>query len=155
MAKEPNPKIDVKAKIAEAKAKASIAKDRASIARSRPRVAPIPDPLADVDYGQGIEADCQAETSAMLSSFKQRAKQEDARFELATDSEFWFAVGFQSREQKELFLKALDWLKFGDKYLDGVLIARQQGIDIPAVKLSNKKAGADRKLAPLVTEFKK
>lgn len=146
------PKIDVKAKLAEAKEKAALAKDKAAIVRSQPKLPPLPDPLAGVDYGQGIEQDAEAELSAVLQGFKERAKAEDDRFTLATDSEFWFAVGFQSREQKELFLKALDWLKYGDKYLDGTLIARNQGIEIPAVTLSNKRVKPDRKLIPLVKE---
>jgi 23S rRNA G2445 N2-methylase RlmL len=146
MAKTPT----LKDKLAAARAKADLARDKAQIARRQPRREPIPDPLAEVPYGQGIEADADHELSALLKGFQERAKQEQDRFVLATDSEFWFCVGFQSREQKDLFLKALNWLQYGDKYLDGTLIAQREGIDLPAVTLSNKRAKPDPKLIPLV-----
>lgn len=146
-------KIDIKGVIAKAKAKAELAKDKAAIAKNQPKLPKLPDPLADVDYTQGVEGSAKEELSATLTAFKDRAKQEQKRFELATDSEFWFAVGFQSRDQKEAFLKALEWLKYGDKYLDGTLIARQMDIEIPQVRLSNVKNKRDKKLAPLVRKM--
>ena len=60
--------------------------------------------------------------SATLASFKERAKKERKRYVDATDSEYWVALCFQSREAKEQFLRdhALDDL--GDKYLDGAAV---------------------------------
>jgi hypothetical protein len=93
------------------------------------------DPLGEVEQTGDLETDAQAETSALLSGFQDRARQEAARFELATDSEFWFAVYFQSREQKEAFLQLLDWLSEGDKYLNGLALAEKLGLKLPEVKL--------------------
>lgn len=69
------------------------------------------------------------------AAFKARAQAEQERFELATDSEYWFAVCFQSRRQKEAFLEGLR-RKLGlkgdaDKYMDGWELAKALGIDIP------------------------
>lgn len=111
---------------------------------------PIDDPLAEVEYGNGIEADSAAEASALLQGFRERAKQEAERFTLATDSEFWVAIGFQSREQKDVFLQVMEWFQLGDKYLDGTQIAALMGIELPKVELANKKVKADKKLKPLV-----
>jgi hypothetical protein len=40
---------------------------------------------------------------------------------------------FQSREQKEAFLCAKGWC--GDKYLDGLTVARQEGIALPEASI--------------------
>ena len=111
---------------------------------------PESDPFAEVDFDGDLEQDIATETSVLLQGFKDRAKQEAERFELATDTEFWFAVGFKSREQKELFLQAMNWLQYGDKYLDGNRIARKAGIGLPEVKLSNPTKRVDKKLIKLV-----
>lgn len=42
----------------------------------------------------------------------------------ATDSEHWFAVNFETREQKEAFLRALGLFDEADKYLDGLAAAK-------------------------------
>ena len=58
---------------------------------------PIADPLAKVEYVGSVEADSKAEVSAVLQAFKDRAKAEQKRFDLATDSEYWVVLCFQSR----------------------------------------------------------
>lgn len=114
---------------------------------------PYPDPLKDVDYTQGVEQAAADETSALLEGFRQRAQQEQDRFTTATDGEYWFVVAFQSRQQKETFLKALGWLENGDKYLDGVTLAEDMGIELPEVRLSDPVArGVDKKLKRFTKE---
>lgn len=78
------------------------------------------------------EADSAADLSAVQAGFRRRAKDESTRFALATDTEYWACLCFQTRQQKEAFLKALDLLKFGDKYLDGQRVAAQLGVELPA-----------------------
>ncbi len=71
--------------------------------------------------------------AGLESAFARRAKEEADRFTQTTDSEHWFAMCFDSREQKEAFLKALGWVlgTGSDKYLDGVAIAQELGIPLP------------------------
>lgn len=88
------------------------------------------DPLADVEYTGDIEADALAELDALSSAFRDRRRQEDRRFKQATDSEFWLALCFETREQKEAFLTAFNMAQFGDKYLDGRKVAHALGVDI-------------------------
>lgn len=76
-------------------------------------------------------------------------RMEQERFQLATDTEFWFSVYFQSREQKEAFLQALSWLANGDKYLNGLELAEAMGIKLPEVNLP-KPRPFNRKLLNLV-----
>lgn len=120
-------------------------------AMERKQSDPVPDPFAHIDYAAGdIEQTSQEEASAMLAGFKARAERESERFTLATDSEFWVAIGFQSREQKEVFLRAMEWLQYGDKYLNGLHIAEDAGIKLPEVDLPDPtKKPADRRLAAL------
>jgi len=71
-------------------------------------------------------------------SFSARAKAEQNRFELVTDSEYWFCICFQSREQCLAFLEAKGWLtetNDSDKYLDGLEVARLEGVELPAVQV--------------------
>lgn len=98
------------------------------------------------------EEDSKEEMSEVLRGFKDRARQENQRMEDATDSEYWFAVCFQTREQKEKFLTIMQWLDFGDKYLDGSLIMEQLGIDPGRIPTIPKPFKFDKKLDDLIME---
>lgn len=84
-----------------------------------------PDPLAGVNYTGNIEADSAQELTAMEQAYRDRARAEADRFTAATDSEFWFAVCFTSRDEKEDFLREFGAARLGDKYLDGRALARR------------------------------
>lgn len=90
------------------------------------------DPLADVEYTDDLAVDAGNELSELQKGFKQRADAEKDRFIKATDSEYWFAVCFESRQEKEAFLKAARIGKkmMGDKYIDGQKLAKVLGIDM-------------------------
>lgn len=89
-----------------------------------PKVKPAADPLAGVEYSGDLAADSAAELSAMEQAYRDRAKAEADRFRGATDSEFWFAVCFTSREEKEAFLAGFGLARLGDKYIDGRALAK-------------------------------
>jgi len=84
---------------------------------------PAPDPLADVAYTDDLAEDTARELTAMESAYRDRAVAERDRFRAATDSEYWFAVCFTSREEKEAFLAEFGAAPLGDKYLDGSALA--------------------------------
>ncbi|WP_461004577.1 hypothetical protein [Trueperella pyogenes] len=89
-----------------------------------------PDPLKDVEYTGDLGKDAASELTAMQKAYRERAKAEEDRFKNATDSEFWFAVCFKTREHKERFIQAINAAHLGDKYLDGHQLSRILGIDI-------------------------
>lgn len=91
---------------------------------------PAPDPLANVDYTDDLAADARAELNAVQQGFRDRAKREEERFRLATDSEYWFVLCFKTREDKERFLVKAKLLAIGDKYLDGYAAARVLGVPL-------------------------
>lgn len=79
---------------------------------------------------EDAERAAEDEVNEVLRAFKERAGREDRRFVDATDSEFWIAVCFQTREQKEEFLRKSGWINHGDKYLDGMRVAHEMGITL-------------------------
>lgn len=88
-----------------------------------------------------VEKDSKAELDALQKGFRDAIKREDKRFELATDSEYWFCVCFQSREQCNAFLKAMDLLEIGDKYLDGQEVAKKLGVKLPEADIPYRTEG--------------
>ncbi|MBA8886147.1 hypothetical protein FHW12_000338 [Dokdonella fugitiva] len=119
------------AKRSEARQKAAAALIEAAAAKERrrnppPKLVAMPEPTGNT------EADAKADLDALVGGFRERAKAESRRFELATDSEYWCCLCFQTREQKEAFLGALNLLLHGDKYIDGRVVAKQLGISLPA-----------------------
>ena len=73
---------------------------------------------------KNLEQSCADEVGEAETAFRDRMEKEDKRRKLATDSEFWFAVHFKSREEKERFLRKYGLNSIGDKYLPGVVVDR-------------------------------
>lgn len=113
------------------------------------------DPIGELDYDNLTnEQVAVKETSAVLEAFKARAKAEQARFLLATDTEYWVGLCFQTREQKEHFLREAKLLQHGDKYIDGALLAKRMGITLPVAEVPyNVSAKVDKKFAALVKDL--
>lgn len=113
---------------------------------------PLDDPRVTGKHNGNIEHDTAVDNDEIFDQFaairEGRKQQEEARL-LANDTEFWFAAYFQSREQKEAFLKAMDWFQHGDKYLDGRYLARTQGIELPARPAPYKVGKLDAKFVGL------
>lgn len=135
----------IEAKKAEARQKAEAARRsaQAMILRAKnppPKYVDMPEPTGDP------QADDASALDAVQAGFRKRAKDEQRRFELVTDSEYWACLCFQTREQKEAFLAAMNLLRFGDKYLDGTLVAKELGVTLPSADVPyNTSAKVDRK----------
>lgn len=114
------------------------------------------DPIGEIDYENISNEEASVrEVSAVLAAFKMRAKNEQERFALATDSEYWVGVCFQTRAQKEAFLAGVNLLQHGDKYIDGELLAKRMGIALPDANVPyNVSARPDAKFAAMVLEKK-
>ncbi len=105
------------------------------------------DPLAGVEYKGNLADDAHAEISAVKTAFVERAKKEKERYEIATDSEYWCCLCFQTRAQKDEFLEKSGIIKHGDKYIDGRKAAKVLGIKLDAPNPQYGKVKIDRKLA--------
>ncbi|MBO9357760.1 hypothetical protein GG851_27540 [Bordetella petrii] len=122
--------VDKAAVKAKAKARADAAREAARVKKAQ-KQAPPPNYVEPPEYIGDGEADDAADLSALEDGFRKRAKDEGRRFALATDSEYWACLCFQSRAQKEAFLAALKLLPLGDKYIDGERAAKILGIELP------------------------
>lgn len=84
-----------------------------------------PDPLADVKYSDDLEKDCLAEFAALHRALV--SARSPRKLVEPTDSEHWFAIAFPLRDDKDSFLAAYGLRKLGDKYMDGMAVARKLG----------------------------
>ncbi|OCG77376.1 hypothetical protein A9G42_05580 [Gilliamella sp. Nev6-6] len=123
------PKLTVEEKQA-AKEKA-VKKARALKEKAANKKKNIPQVYSMPEQTGNPEIDSKSDLNEVQAAFRKRMKMENARFQNTTDSEYWFAMCFQTRAQKEAFLRAMDLFLLGDKYLDGVEVAEKLGIDIP------------------------
>lgn len=64
------------------------------------------------------------------STFQQRAKTEQDRYTLATDSAYWVCLCFETREQKEEFLRKTELDQLGDKHIDGIVASELLGVHL-------------------------
>ena len=92
---------------------------------------PIYVDMDNVEFTGNPEIDSKLELDEVKKGFRERAKDEGNRFTLATDTEYWACICFQTREQKDAFLKALQLFELGDKYLDGQEVAEVLGVKLP------------------------
>lgn len=93
-----------------------------------PQYVDMPEPIGDA------EADSEKDLGALEQGFRKRAADENRRFAMVTDSEFWGAICFHTSEQRDAFFVALGVLdlSLGDRYFDGNAIAERLGIALPA-----------------------
>lgn len=106
----------------------------------------------DMPSPEEAEIEAAGEVSNVLTGFRDRANREDQRFTDATDSEFWIALCFQTREQKEEFLRKARWMAEGDKYLDGMAVAQIMGITLESRIPALPKLQVDRRLSGLTMD---
>lgn len=83
------------------------------------------------------------ETAAEMEEFRlagkprtglDQIKKAEAQYRAAVETEFWFAVVFQSRAQKDAFLAATGWSDLGTKHMDGLDLAERLGVKLPEEK---------------------
>lgn len=119
----------------------------------------IENPLKKVQITSDLEADCITEADTIRQALLdedtlQRNKQlreTDKRIreerQQQDDTEYFVCIVFEGRSQKEAFLEAMGWTAFGNKYMNGLHLARKQNITLPTIKLKDEK-GSKRKMYP-------
>ena len=123
-----------------------IERNKGTIERGKGKISKLPrletifeddgDPLEDVEYDDGnLELSADRELSEIVKQIKERRQARMEMFRVARDPDYWFALCFQSREQRDEFLQKSGWIDLGDKYLNGLAIARRLGLDVPPVEL--------------------
>ena len=98
----------------------------------------IDNPLRKLETTGSLSGDAEQEVSVALQTIIDEKQQRRDAYRNMLDPEFWCALCFQNRAQKEQFLAALDLLSIGDKYLDGLLVAERLGVPLDVINLSAK-----------------
>ena len=96
------------------------------------------------------EAFAKAELNEVQKGFIARAKAEEARRVLTTDSEYWVCLCFQTRAQVEAFLRESGWGKPEAKYVDGRKVAAELEIALPPDPVYPRSRPVDNTLSSLV-----
>ncbi len=99
-----------------------------------------------------IEIDSLDEVQELKKKFTENAKKEESQRDQQHDSEFWFAVYFKTREQKETFLKLVGIIN-DDKYINGSELAKKLNIEFPTIDLKIPKKRDNKKFATFVDKF--
>ena len=92
-------------------------------------------PFAGVEMTGDLQEDADTNMSEALRQIIEKKKASQERFRVAVDPEFFFCMVFQSRAQKDEFLKAAGWYELGDKYLNGLEVAQKMGIEIEVIPI--------------------
>jgi hypothetical protein len=106
----------------------------------------IENPLNRLPQQDNPEEAAQQEVSVALQTILDEKNERRDAYRTMLDTEFWCAICFQSRAQKEQFLAGLGVLDLGDKYIDGLLVAERLGVPIEVVNLSAKEVRKAPKL---------
>jgi hypothetical protein len=93
--------------------------------------------FAGVEFSGDLQEDSDATMSTALREIIERKKASQERFRVAIEPDFYFCVCFQSREQKDEFLKLAGWEGVeGARFVNGLEIARQMDIPIEAIPIA-------------------
>jgi hypothetical protein len=95
-------------------------------------------PLEEIEYINNLEEDSKAELTALQKAIKDQQRNYAAKMKDILDSEYWVAVCFQTRAQKEAFLTAIGLILDGDKYVNGLSLAKKMGINLPSASIKKK-----------------
>jgi len=113
----------------------------------------IEDPLAGVDQSGTTEEVSKAELEALQVAFEKRrdskANPVTEWMNSALDSEYWVAFCFQTREQKEQFLRLAGLIGLGDKYIDGRKAAKLLGCPVTPAESRQRPLRVDKRYAKL------
>lgn len=92
-------------------------------------------PLDDLEYPEDFGEMAEVEISAALQRILDEKKALREKYRVNVDAEYFLVVCFQCRDQKEEFLDKAGWEHVGDKYLDGLEVADEMGIELKVYEL--------------------
>jgi len=103
--------------------------------------------------GTNVEKDTAAEVAGFEAGMAQAFEKEKERFKLATESEFYLCLVFQSVAQLEEFVKKAKWADMVyNQWVDGMDVAEKMGIQLENGLLNwdIKNARISQRLAELI-----
>ena len=86
-----------------------------------------PGPMPELEEMERI---AQEEVNEIFRKITEAGNKAKKKFIEDNDGEYWVALCFQTRAQKEEFLQKVGWMHLGDKYIDGMELAELLGISL-------------------------
>lgn len=99
---------------------------------------PIDDPLAAFDPTGDQEDNANQIMVRVEGAFIEDEGRKLDEYRTMVDPEFYVVVCFQSYEQKMDFLAKAGFADLGEKYIDGLKVAKRMGLDVPPIPLPTK-----------------
>jgi hypothetical protein len=107
---------------------------------------PRSSPEEGVSYSGEFEHDTKQENLAIYADLKNQEKAARARLNAGLEVDFFFCVTFLDNAQRQAFLEATGWDKFGQRYLNGVELAKAMNIALPESAYKPSEGKPDKKL---------
>ena len=96
-------------------------------------------PLDDIDWTGEPEEDAMEEIGVALQHILDQKAAMKEKYRINLDPEYYFVVAFQCRDQKEQFLELTKWQLDGDKFINGLQLADELGLELTVYELDMKK----------------
>lgn len=94
------------------------------------------DPLGEVAYDESnLEVSATAEMNEIGKKIMENKRASQERFRLENETDYWLALCFQSQAQRDDFLSKTGWGDPGDRYINGLDVARRIGADVQPIEL--------------------
>lgn len=108
-----------------------------------------PNSAEEVTFEQASREDA----DQILSSFDEQNKKARERLKAGLDCDFFFCVTFLDSKQREAFLAASGWEKFGRRYVNGLALAKALGIELPESAYKPSEPKLDKAYAEFALDF--
>ena len=94
------------------------------------------DPLEAVEYdANDLETSAEREMSEVVKQIKADKQARYERFRIARDPHYYVVLCFQSHEQRDEFVEKTGWATVGERFVNGLDVARKLGVDVKPIPL--------------------
>lgn len=104
-------------------------------------------PGFDTEPMMSAEFAATREVSEALRAVLEERRERRDEFRIATDTQYYVVLCFQCEDQKKEFLTAMGWLRWGERFLNGLDCARSLGVDISPIDLPMR---VNKKVVPVL-----
>lgn len=98
---------------------------------------------------EAAQADIERELTDIERGFRERNAKEMARNSDATDNKYYFCVVLEDGAQADALLDALGVLGKGDLYVDGRIVAKALGVELPKAEKGKSSWRTDKDLSAI------
>lgn len=110
-----------------------------------------------VEYTGNYESDTAAEIAQVKKDFSAldlERKKASQTIEASRDTDYVVQVVFLDRKQRDAFLSQTGWDKYGKRYVNGLELARQLGVELPESNYKPPKPKTDKTLSAFALDLR-